>query len=255
MNEQRIIDMYVKESKSTYQISKELKTYPNKVRRVLHKHGVALKDRSEAQKNALEKGISKIPTKGNRRSEGERLKISKSMKKRWENITEKEHKKRVDSARERWYAMSDVERNNMSQAATKAIQKAGKEGSKLEKFIRHELTKEGFQVEAHVKNIIPNENLEIDMYLPSLKAIIEIDGPSHFLPIWGEEKLRKQIKADQNKTGLILNKGFVIIRVKHLSDSVCLSDQHKLKDQLIDILQSVSNKLPKKSERYIELEI
>ena len=62
-------------------------------------------------------------------------------------------------------------------------------------------------------------------------------------------------KADQNKTGLILNKGFVIIRVKHLSDSVCLSDQHKLKDQLIDILQSVSNKLPKKSERYIELEI
>lgn len=254
-NEEKIIDMYITECKSTYQISQELNTYPNKVRRILKKHGIVLKSRSEAQKNALEKGVSKIPTQGLRRTDAERIQISKSMKKRWESLTEDEHREYVNRARERWKSMTDSEKQAMSTAATKAIQKAGKEGSKLEKFIRNELSKSGFKVEPHKKNLIPNENLEIDMYLPELKAIIEIDGPSHFLPIWGEDKLRKQIKADENKTGLILNKGFVIIRVKHLSDTLCLSDQHILKDSIIDLLKTFEVKLPEKSKRYIELEI
>ncbi len=254
INEKQIIDMYVEQSKSTYEISKELNTYPNKVRRVLAKHGVKLKNRSEAQKNALKKGVSKIPTQGQKRTEKEKLQISKSMKKRWEDMDSEEYKEYVNRARDRWYSMSEHERHSLCQAATKAIQKAGKEGSKLEIFIRQELSKHGFVVEAHKKNLIPNENLEIDMYLPEIKAIIEIDGPSHFLPIWGEEKLNKQIKADENKTGLILSKGFVIIRVKHLADTVCLSDRHILKDRLIDILEKFAVKLPVKSKRYIELE-
>ena len=253
-NEQKIIDMYIKQSKSTYQISKELNTYPNKIRRILRKNGVEMKDRSEAQKNALAQGVSKIPTQGHKRSEKEKIKISKSMKNRWAKMTEKEHNNYVERSRKRWYSMSEQERKSMSELAIKGIQKAGKDGSKLERFLREELTKFGFKVEYHKKNLIPNENLEIDMYLPEIKAIIEIDGPSHFLPIWGEEKLRKQIKSDENKTGLILSKGFVIIRVKHLADTVCLSDQHKLKDRLIDLLSKIENRLPQKSKRYIELE-
>jgi very-short-patch-repair endonuclease len=254
-NEKEIVDMYTKQCKSTYQISKELNTYPNKIRRVLQKHGVELKDRSAAQKNALEQGVSKIPTQGQKRTEKDKIKISKSMKKRWDTMTEEEHKRRIDIAKERWYNLTESEKQLMSQAATKGIQRAGKEGSKLEKFIGYELSKEGFVVEPHKKNLIPNENLEIDIYLPELKSIVEIDGPSHFLPIWGEEKLHKQIKADENKTGLILSKGFVIIRVKYLSRTLCLSDQHKLKDELIRILTGFKDKLPQKSKRYIELEV
>lgn len=253
--EEKIIDMYKNQSKSTYQISKELNTYPNKIRRILNKHGIKLKSRSEAQKNALENGITKIPTQGSCRTDEEKIQISKSMKKNWERMTDSEHKKRVKMAKERWQNMTDYQRQEMSSAATRAIQKAGKEGSKLEKFIRYQLAKYGFKIEPHKKNLIPNENLEIDMYLPDFKAIIEIDGPSHFLPIWGEDKLRKQIKADENKTGLILSKGFVIIRVKHLSDTVCLSDQHALKDKLIDLLKTFEVNLPIKSKRYIELEV
>ena len=150
--------------------------------------------------------------------------------------------------------MSQEEKDNISKSAIQAIQKAGKEGSKLEKFLKEELTKCGHTIEIHKKNLIPNENLEIDMYFPELKAIIEIDGPSHFLPIWGEEKLQKQIKSDSHKTGLILSKGFVIIRVKHLSDSLCLSDRHNLKDRLVEMLSKIEKQTPKKSERYIELD-
>ncbi len=139
--------------------------------------------------------------------------------------------------------------------AIEAIQKAGKEGSKLEKFLLEELTNAGYFVEFHKKNLIPNENLEIDLYIPDLKAIIEVDGPSHFLPIWGEDKLQKQIKSDFQKTGLILGKGFVIIRLKSLGNFVSLSRKETLMVELTECLRGIENKYPQEPERYIEIEL
>ena len=104
-------------------------------------------------------------------------------------------------------------------------------------------------------NLIANANLEIDMYIPDARAIIEIDGPSHFLPIWGEEKLQKQIKADEHKSGLILSKGLAIIRIKNLSDSVALVDKENLRVKIINILSNMSTSFPDTQKRYIELEI
>jgi very-short-patch-repair endonuclease len=255
MNEKEIIRLYTEESKSTYEIAEAMSTYPNKIRRTLIKHGIKIKSKSEAQKNALKSGKAKIPTQGKKRTLQERVKISNGLQTRWENISDADYKKHVKKARDRWNSMSTQEKNNMSQSAIQAIQKAGKEGSKLERYIREELSQYGFNVEYHKKNIIPNENLEIDMYLPDIGAIIEVDGPSHFLPIWGEDKLRKQIKADENKTGLILSKGLMIIRIKNLADSVSLASKEKLKDRLIKLLDSVKVKFPNQSERYIEIEI
>lgn len=74
--EKQILTMY-NEGKSTYQIAKELNTYPNKIRRTLLKHNIELKTRSEAQKNAIEKGFSDIPTKGKKRSRDKKLKLAK----------------------------------------------------------------------------------------------------------------------------------------------------------------------------------
>ena len=70
------IDLYEQEGKSTYEIAEEIGTYPNKIRRILKKHGISLKSRSEAQKNALEGGRAKHPTGGKKRTKSERIKIS-----------------------------------------------------------------------------------------------------------------------------------------------------------------------------------
>lgn len=254
MNETEIVTMY-NDGKSTYEIAESLNTYPNKVRRILLKNGVELKTKSQAQKNALEQGNAKIPTKGRKRSQAEKLNISHGLKKMWENMTEDEYDDYVEKARERWQNIPILERQKMSQSAIKAIQIAGKEGSKLEKFLFSELTKQGYVVEFHKKNLIANKNLEIDMYIPAAKAIIEIDGPSHFLPIWGEDKLQKQIKADSAKTGLILSKGFIIIRIKNLSDKVSLSGRDKLRKNILKILKEVQEHFPSRiEERYIEVE-
>jgi intein-encoded DNA endonuclease-like protein len=80
LNEKEVIDLY-NEGVSTYQIAKDLNTYPNKIRRILHKNGIELKTRSEAQKNAIDKGLVNLPTKGKQRSKEEKIKISFGMKK------------------------------------------------------------------------------------------------------------------------------------------------------------------------------
>lgn len=255
MNTKKIIDLYTVQNKSTYEIAEICGTYPNKIRRLLVKNGVELKDKSEAQKNAIQTGKAQHPTKGKARSDDEKLKISSGIKKYWDNMDDKTYKEKVKKSQERWNKMPEKEKSLMLDAAIKAIQVAGKEGSKLEKFLYTEISHAGFRVEFHKKYLIQNENLELDMYVPEIKTIIEVDGPSHFLPIWGEEKLRKQIKADYNKTGLILGKGFVIIRIKNLSDSVCLADKEKLKLDILDCLSRIKESFPKKSERYIEIEI
>lgn len=253
MKDQEIIRKY-KEGHSTYDLANLYETYPNKIRRILLKNGVELKTKSQAQKNAIENGKSLLPTKGKHRTKEEKLKISKSLKQSWSKIDKKTYNQYVKKARERWMSMSAERKKEMQELAIKAIRLAGVEGSKLEKFLRVELEDLGHNVQVHKKNLIPNENLEIDLYLPDIKTIIEVDGPSHFLPIWGEEKLQKQIKSDSQKTGLILSKGFVIIRIKHLSDSLSLVDKERMKERLVKILDSVSKKFPNKSDRYIEIE-
>jgi hypothetical protein len=75
------------------------------------------------------------------------------------------------------------------------------------------------------------------------------------LPIWGEDKLAKQIKADEQKSGLALSKGYVIIRVKNLSDFMSLRIKTKLLKEIKIQLEKIGKKFPKQSERFIEIEL
>lgn len=255
MNETKIIRMYTSENKSTYEIAEHMSTYPNKIRRILKRHGVSLKTHSEAQKAALKKGRAVHPTGGRERTLEERIKISSAVHSYWENMDESEREQRVESARKRWNDMPAAKRQEICSAAIRAIQLAGKEGSKLEKFLENYLREQGYKVDFHKKNLIPTQKLEIDMYLPELNTIIEVDGPSHFLPIWGEEKLAKQIVADEQKNGIILSKGFAIIRVKNLSDFISLRIKETLTRKVKATLERIEKRFPKRSERYIEIEV
>ena len=250
--EQKVINMYNNQNCSTYEIAKELNTYPNKIRRTLVKHGISLKTKSEAQRNALESGRSSHPTMGKKRSRKERLKISSSLVDYWEDMSDKERAKRVKIAKKNWKSMTAEQKENMRSKGIAAIRVAATEGSKLEKFLERRLVDSGFRVKMH-EMIIPAENLEIDLYIPELKTIIEVDGPSHFLPIWGEEKLQKQINADLRKSGSLLSRGYVVIRVKSLGQE-SLSKKEEIIETVEEVLSSVKTKFPKRSKRFIEVE-
>jgi very-short-patch-repair endonuclease len=76
-----------------------------------------------------------------------------------------------------------------------------------------------------------------------MNVAIEIDGPSHFLPVWGDDALKRNQKYDQKKTGLLLGKGLSLIRVKQqhdYSNARALLVYNKLKIA-IDIIKDNTN--------------
>ncbi len=251
-NEQIMLNMY-DNGASPYEIAEHLKTYPNKVRRFLKKAGKTLRDKSAAQSLALTSGRHKHPTKGTIRSDDTKFKISEKVHSYWETLPDDIRQSRVDKSKEIWEAMSDHDKEALRKAASAAIRVASKDGSKIENFLRKDLTSHGFQVIFHKTGLIVNNNLEVDLFLPVQKTVIEIDGPTHFLPIWGEESLKKHIKADTHKSGLLLGAGFAIIRVKYLVKN--LSEKHKrdLSAQIREILTKIDKEFPKQEDRFIEL--
>ena len=253
-NKDFLVREYVENNRSTYWISEKLGTYPNKVRRALKFLGVDLKSKSEAQSNALKSGRHKHPTKGRKRTEEERIKISEGMATHWENMSEDERERRIALAKKQWEEMTENEKSELRSMAAEAVRRASQEGSKIEKFLKEGLTSEGYDVIFHMKGLIPAENLEVDLFVPSLKTAIEIDGPAHFLPIWGEDSLQKNIRSDAKKSGLILSKGYCMIRVKQINKNVSEKSKRKTLALILTELGKISKKFPAKSKRYIEIE-
>jgi len=254
MDKALILKLY-REGKSPYEISDELGTYPNKIRRILKALGEPIRTKGEAQSAAIASGRHCHPTKGRERGKQTKEKISEGVYSHWKNMDEEERTRRVDMAKEQWVNMTDVQKATLKDESAKAIRTASKEGSKLEIFLRKSLTEAGFPVIFHKKGLIPSQSLEIDLFMPTLNVAIEIDGPSHFLPIWGEERLRKHITSDAKKAGLLLSHGYILIRVKCTRTNISEKYKRDVSDMLITALEKIKSKPPKQNHRFIELEI
>ena len=254
-NKDFIIKEYTKNNKSTYEIAQSLNTYPNKIRRTLIMLGVDLRDRSSAQTNAIKSGRHEHPTRGKKRTDAEKVAISDGMANFWENMEENERKRRSDLSKKQWQEMSDEDKANLRRLAAEAVRKASKEGSKIEKFLIEGLTLAGYDVIFHKKGLVANNKLEVDLFIPSLKTAIEIDGPAHFLPIWGEESLQKNIRADSEKAGLLISGGFVVLRIKNITRNVSSKNMRDSLNLIISELKKIDKKFPAKTKRLIEVEV
>jgi hypothetical protein len=108
-----IIDQYVNQKKSTYEIAQDIGTYPNKIRRTLNTLGVDLRDRSSAQTVAIETGRHEHPTRGKKRTEAEKIAISNGMSNFWDNMEEAERERRSKISKEQWASMSEEDKANL----------------------------------------------------------------------------------------------------------------------------------------------
>ena len=249
-----IIDQYTNHKKSTYEIAQELKTYPNKIRRALNTLGVELRDKSKAQTVAIQSGRHEHPTKGKKRTEAEKVAISNGMATYWDEMEESERERRSKISKKQWQEMSEEEKANLRKLAAEAVRKASKEGSKIEKFIYEGLTKAGYDVIFHKRGLVANENLEVDLFIPAINTAIEIDGPAHFLPIWGEQSLNRHIRADAQKAGLLINRGFVVLRVKNIIRNLSQKNMRETLAGVVEQLEKIEKKFPPATKRLIEIE-
>lgn len=243
--------LYEKDNKSFQTIANELGTYSNKIRRDAIKFKINIRDKSKAQKNALQTGKHKHPTKGKVRTDNTKMKIGMAVLKSWEDLSSSELQSRKQKAKENWENLSEDEKSNMQQKANEAVRRTSKVGSKLEKFIFENLLKDGYKVVFHQEQALLNTKLQIDLFIPSINVAIEIDGPSHFLPVWGEDALQKNINYDNKKEGLILGKGLKLIRIKQLRDFSKTRSQI-LYDNLKQILVNIANKQTSETKFSIE---
>ena len=95
--------------------------------------------------------------------------------------------------------------------------------------------------------------MQIDLFLPSINTAIEIDVPSHFLPVWGDNTLKKNIVYDNKKQGLIIGRGWVLIRIKQTKD-FSKSRSKIIGNKLLDIIQTIQNKFPEPDNRIFNIE-
>lgn len=235
---------------SIIEIAEKFDTYPNKIRRLAKKLGANIRNKSEAQEIALKTGRLQHPTKGKERSASAKEKISEALANYWDNMDDDEKTRRSNLSKEQWKNMSDEEKENFRKKAYEKIREAAKTGSKLEKQILNHLIKMGLVVKYHQQHFIANEKMHLDIMIPELKTIIEVDGPSHFKPIWGNDILSKSIDADNRKDGLLLNIGFCVIRVRQKKDLTNKLSRDILKE-LTETLHKIKKQFPPAGKRKI----
>ena len=116
-----IEQLYVNKKMSFIDIAKKYDTYPNKIRRDAKKFHIDIRNKSDAQKNALNTGKHKHPTKGKARTQDVKDKIGLGVYKTWKGMTEEEISKIKNNSRDRWNKMSDDKKSEIIKMANNAV--------------------------------------------------------------------------------------------------------------------------------------
>ena len=223
MMNDKILAMYDK-GMSSVSICKQLKTdcpqhkwYPNKILRIIKDVGI-VRTLSDAQKNAIDNGSSLHPTKGRKRTDKEKENISKGYDSYFDSMSEEEKKEYITAkksiGKKNWDNKSEEERTNtifnMRKEQKKNMKELGSK-SKIEYNIYEELKKRGHVVKD--KYVYEKTGEEIDI-LTGVNLAIEIDGPTHWANIYGEETFNKNIAKDLKKNEKLIAAGFFVLRVR-----------------------------------------
>jgi very-short-patch-repair endonuclease len=241
--------MYVDEKKSTYEIQKEIGIDRETVRKHLMKFGIPLRTRQTAIQNAGQKG--KLSSRlGDHHSLEDRLKIATSVRRNWENMSDEEYEQLRKARKEAWDKRSTKEKEEFKRKGLQKINETAKTGSKLEHFLLRELIANGYKVEFHKERWVTQERLQIDIFLPEIGVAIEVDGPSHYTPIFYETP--NQIKFhDYKKNSLLIAAGYRVIRIRNKTTPPAMYERYYILNELLKTLDNISS-YPQKQIIYIE---
>jgi very-short-patch-repair endonuclease len=250
-----VLDEYNEKGRSFRDIAQEYGTYPNKIKRMFIKAGGIPRDKSNAQKEALKSGRSDHPTEGRKRTEQELVAISEGVAKSWANASEATRSAHSEASKKQWEKKSQAEREELLKKARDAARLAATTGSKLENAVVLALQENGYFVEHQYDDLLENPKLRIDIFIPQISTAIEIDGPSHFEPIWGEENFLKNQRADMEKTGLLVAHGLCVVRVKNKSRHLSEKMKRETIKKVLETVEKIKLKQPKRYRKLIEIEV
>ncbi len=195
--------------------------------------GASVKDRAEILQEKFRDG--KLEPTIREFTEEDKVKISEQIAQRWKDRPDITAKIK-DVNRQKWESMSESEKDERTKKMQVGIRKAAEFGSKLEFIVADIISKAGFVSVKHRTGVLSSQDLEFDLYISEIATIIEVDGPSHFLPIWGEDRLQKNKERDIEKAGAATSKGFNFIRIINKRKNITKKYIRELTGRLQEVL-------------------
>ena len=237
------------EKLSTYKVADELGCNQSHVVRLIQKFNKAnpsnpikKRNKSEAQKNYL-KQTGTHQRDGTTHSEDTKDAISDRMREFYDSDEGEAAKERIREFRQQeWAEKSDAEKTAILEElkqANRAKMQSG-EGSNFENYLAEQLTAHGLQVDQRTKAYTPGNKFHVDIALPNEKIIIEVDGPTHWQPIYGEVEMNKVIAKDGKKDAVLIANGWNILRVQDSSGSTTRARFKRVMDALDAVQYSKS---------------
>ena len=216
INEQIVRELYLEQGLSMRAVAKKVGVPLATLSRFMKRVGIGARSKGEAQKNYLKEHDHQM--KGRKHSDETKKKISHSLGDFWDSLDDEQReevKRKIGSAWQRkWAGMSDQERKLMMEGLASKARDAQGNGSRLERFIAEELRKRGYTVEERSTNYTSGKDFEVDLALPKERIAIEVDGPTHFLAIYGDEHLAQQRERDARKDDQVNAVGYNMLRVR-----------------------------------------
>ena len=235
------------EKLSTYKIADKVGCNQSHIVRLIAKFNKANPDNPIKKRNKSEAQLNYIKQTGTHQRQGtthaEETKdlISDRMRDFYDSDEGEEAKARISEFRQQeWAEKTDDERAAILtdlQQANRAKMQSG-EGSNFENFLAEQLSAAGYMVEQRTKNWTPGQNFHVDIALPNDKIIIEVDGPTHWSPIYGDEELQKVVIKDSRKDKALIANGWNILRVQDSSGSTTRARFKRVLDVLTDFQYS-----------------
>lgn len=239
INETDVRRLYQDEGMSLRNVAKELGVSLATLSRFMKKVGIQTRDKATAQKNYLKDNEHQMA--GRTHTEETKQKISQGLGEFWDSLSpeaSEELRQRIGSGwKRKWESMSEAERHAMMSELSAKSRLSQGNGSRLERFIAEELRSRGFIVEERTTNYTIGKDMEVDLALPSQGIAIEVDGPTHFLPIYGEDHLAQQQERDGRKDQQIIDAGYSVLRIRDNNGPLSQLRMERIVSAINDIIE------------------
>lgn len=222
---------------SIQQLAEFSGTYSNKIKRDAKRLKIKTDTKSEAQSKAMRTGAIAHPTKGKKRPDSVKAQIGVSRRETWKDISDVDRAAISKIRKKQYKEQRKIMAPHLAPAKVINLQKAAKEGSKIERYVFKHLSGIWDCVHQH-EGLLGQETYHIDIFIRELKIAIEIDGPAHYEQIWSASKLKTTKEKDLRKSALINSAGYTLIRFiadKKFSNAYAIEAAAKIEETCIQI--------------------
>jgi hypothetical protein len=240
-------EKYNRDGLSLREIASPLNTNPVAISRAMAAHRIPRRDRAEAQKTALEKGRADPPVRGPR-PEAHKVAIGRGVKRAWKD-GRYDRALQSERGRRRWGELGPDGQREFVRKGFEAFKEKGP--SELRAAVAAAVKGAFPDAAEGAEEYLGGHELRLDLWVPSLKCLVEVLGPADLHPIFGEEPFARQSERSRTRWAAVLEGGGRVVLVRNDKREPGLADTAEACEKVLEALKN----LPLSLDRVIEIEV